>query len=392
MPTTTAQDHINLTTKLLYLWEIIYVTLLMPILINQRAHGKKTYFSTSHRQPIRTIFTDLFPTRNPKWLPERDMPDQTGKVAIVTGGNSGIGYETVRGLMRKGARVYMACRSHQRAAKSIEKLRKEGERWPGEVKFLSLDLSDMESIRSSTEEFLRQESQLHILICNAGAANPKIGSKTNQGYDLTLGTNVLGHQQFIRDLLPILQKTANTINSSNSNHGVRVHLTSSWAHNVHQPSGFDVNDPQWSDRVNMNLLGVQFSINPKGPVKEILKYGHSKFLNVCQAKKFDRIYGDKGIIFTSSDPGNNSTELLRNRDPISNLIFNYIIIPFFLFHPKFGAISQLYACTAPEAHILGGQFLGPWARITPAAPLTDDRRVQDISYEWLNKQITKNGY
>ncbi|PWN37296.1 NAD-P-binding protein [Meira miltonrushii] len=320
------------------------------------------------------------------------MPDQSGKVAIVTGGNSGIGFETVRGLMRKGARVYMACRSHERAAKAIELLRREGEDWPGEVKFLSCDLADMESIHSSTEEFARQESQLHILICNAGAANPQLGSKTSQGYDLTLGTNVLGHQQFIRDLLPILQKTANTLQSSNSDHGVRVHLTSSWAHNFHQPSGFDVNDPEWTDRVEMGLFGKQLTVNPKGPIREVLKYGQSKFLNVCQAKKFHRMYGDKGIVFTSSDPGNNVSELLRNRDPITNLFFNYVVTPLILFHPKFGAISQLYACTAPEAHMLGGQYLAPWARIAPASPIAEDRRVQDISYEWLNKQITKNGY
>ncbi|SJL12840.1 uncharacterized protein ARMOST_16272 [Armillaria ostoyae] len=101
--------------------------------------------------------------------PAFDMVDLKGKVVIVTGGNSGIGYGTVRHLARAGARVYMAARNENRAAEAIERLKTESlEPGNGEVLWLKLDLSDPRLARQSAEEFMRKEKRLDVLVNNAG--------------------------------------------------------------------------------------------------------------------------------------------------------------------------------------------------------------------------------
>ncbi|MEM7797675.1 MAG: SDR family NAD(P)-dependent oxidoreductase [Chloroflexota bacterium] len=121
---------------------------------------------------------------------EANVPDMGGKVAIVTGANSGIGYETARVLAQKGATVILACRSvekGERAAKQIEALGS-----IGRLQVMALDLSDLESVRSFAAAFQRQYRQLDLLINNAGMMIPPYGT-TKQGFETQFGVNHLGH-------------------------------------------------------------------------------------------------------------------------------------------------------------------------------------------------------
>jgi NAD(P)-dependent dehydrogenase (short-subunit alcohol dehydrogenase family) len=256
----------------------------------------------------------------------------------------------------------------------------------------------MNSVQSAVEEFKRQESDLHMLICNAGVTNPPATVRSAQGYDMTLATNVIGHHQLVQALIPVLRQTAQRSSSSNHKNDVRCVFVSSWCHNMHQPCGFDVDDPEWRKGIRMSIVpGFFFIFRPKGFAMEFVRYGHTKFLNILQAKKFHRLYGEqmdergRGIVFTACDPGNNVSTLLRNRDRFTDLLYRFIAVPIFLYPASFGAISPLWACTAPETGILGGQYIAPWARIaTPAAP-TEDHSAQDRLFCWLEAQLKKHG-
>ncbi|GFP56254.1 short-chain dehydrogenase/reductase ARMGADRAFT_1018437 [Trichoderma asperellum] len=98
-----------------------------------------------------------------------DIPDMTGYVAIVTGGNAGIGYETTLQLAKRGARVYIASRSKDRVDQAIAAMSKDEKGL--DISFLKLDLQDLQSIKCTVEEFLSKETRLDILINNAGVSH-----------------------------------------------------------------------------------------------------------------------------------------------------------------------------------------------------------------------------
>src|SRR4051812_36317838 len=121
---------------------------------------------------------------------EADVPDLTGKVALVTGANSGLGLETARALAAKGAHVVLACRGETKALEAMKAIR---EKVPyAKLEFLSLDLSDLATIRSAAAEFAMRHERLDLLINNAGLMTLPYG-KTRDGFEMIFGTNHLGH-------------------------------------------------------------------------------------------------------------------------------------------------------------------------------------------------------
>jgi len=152
-----------------------------------------------------------------------DIPDLSGQIIIVTGGNTGIGKETVKELLNHDAKVYLAARNQEKAFAAIKEL---SEVTGKEAIFLKLDLSDLKGIKAAAEEFLSKETQLHVLFNNAGVMVPPVEQLTADGYDLQFGTNVLGHFYFTKLLLPTLIATAKT----SSDGKARVVNTSSLGH------------------------------------------------------------------------------------------------------------------------------------------------------------------
>ena len=112
-------------------------------------------------------------------------------MAIVTGANSGIGYETARALVAKGGRVIMACRSMEKGQAALEQIR--AEHPDGAVELMELDLADLSSVRRFAEEFLNSHDQLHLLINNAGVMMMPELNRTADGFEMQFGTNHLGH-------------------------------------------------------------------------------------------------------------------------------------------------------------------------------------------------------
>ncbi|KIO23027.1 hypothetical protein M407DRAFT_215532, partial [Tulasnella calospora MUT 4182] len=138
---------------------------------------------------IRRFLDQAYPPKS-KFDPSRDMPDLTGKVIIVTGGNTGIGKHTIRALLNKNAKVYMASRSKERAEKAIADLKQETGK---DAIFLELDLASLDKVTKAAKEFMSKEPALHILFNSGGVMVPPIEQVTEDGYDLQFGTNVLGH-------------------------------------------------------------------------------------------------------------------------------------------------------------------------------------------------------
>jgi NAD(P)-dependent dehydrogenase (short-subunit alcohol dehydrogenase family) len=150
----------------------------------------------------------------------------------------------------------------------------------GQLSFLSLQLDDLSTIKASAEEFLSKESRLDVLWNNAGVMHPPEGSKTVQGYELQLGTNVLGHFLFVRFLTPILRQTAETA----PRHTVRVVWVSSMAADFAPCPAIDFNNMDYHKDESISQ-----------------KYGRSKAGNLLHAAEFARLQKNAGIVSTVSD-------------------------------------------------------------------------------------------
>jgi len=311
------------------------------------------------------LFSQLFPPQ-PTWTAQ-DVPDQTGKTVIVTGGNGGIGKETARTLLSKGARVYIATRSSDKSQGAIEELKKETGN--ESVFFLKLDLSDLVSVKASAEEFIRAESELHTLYNVAGVYSPSV-PVTKQGFDMQFGTNVLGHFYFTKLLLPILTATAR----KSSPGTVRVINVSSIGHYTGAPEVI-----RWSTLIPGDSDG---SPEPKKKLSMLQLYGQSKMGNILVSNELARRYGGEGIVSISLHPGNIKTDLARTAGSVTQFLARIILYPI-----TYGAITPLYAGTAPAAGELNGKYLTVWARRTLPNKKALDPELEKKLWEWCEEQV-----
>jgi len=298
------------------------------------------------------ILSELFPPKST--FSPNDIPDLSGQVTIVTGGNTGIGKETVRALLNHNAKVYLAARSPERAEAAIKELSKTTGK---DAIFLKLDLSSLEAVKAAAEEFLSKETQLHVLFNNAGVMHPPIDQLTADGYDLQFGTNVLGHFYFTKLLLPTLVATAKTAPEGKA----RVVNTASIMHMF--------------GSLNFNA----FKDSPVRRKSKLVLYSQSKRGNVIYAAELARRYGDQGIVSTSLNPGSIKTELQRH---ITTFWFSWM-----LYQPRFGALTQLWAGTSPEGLTMNGKYLRPWARVGTAHPDSQDLELGKQLWTWLEEQV-----
>jgi len=309
------------------------------------------------------VFGQLFPPK-PTWT-AADVPDQAGKVVIITGGSGGIGQETARVLLSKGAKVYIAARSQEKSQKAIDELKKETGN--ESVFFLKLDLSDLFAIKAAAEEFVDKESELHVLYNNAGVMYTPVDKVTEQGYDMQFGTNVLGHFYLTKLLLPVLTATA-----KNSPAGtVRVVNVSSLSHYNRAPEGI-----RWS-----SVSPGNNSLEAREKLGTIKLYGQSKLGNILFSNELARRYGGEGIVSISLHPGVIKTDLTRYLGTLVQRLGRMIAYPV-----SYGAISSLYAGTAPAASELNGKYLTTWARVTLPDSQALDSELGKKMWEWCEEQ------
>ncbi|KAH9005647.1 NAD-P-binding protein [Lactarius hatsudake] len=308
-------------------------------------------------------FGQLFPPK-PTWT-AADVPDQTGKTVIVTGGNGGIGRETARVLLVKGARVYIATRSEEKSQKVIEELKKETGK--DSIFFLKLDLADLVSIKAAAEEYISKETELHTLYNNAGVY-AVVDKVTTQGFDMQFGTNVLGHFYLTKLLLPVLAATAKKTPAGT----VRVVNVSSLGHQYVPPEGI-----RW---VTLGPGNDSLEARKKFNVTKL--YGQSKLGNVLFSNEFARRYGAEGIVSTSLHPGTIHTDLTRN----SNFLVQFLM-RLATHDVSYGAITSLYAGTASAAGELNGKYLTAWARVVVPSEMALDAELAKKLWEWCEEQV-----
>ena len=202
-----------------------------------------------------------------------------GKTVIITGANTGIGKETAIELAKRGAKIYMGCRSTQRGEKALEEVKASS--GSKEVFLLKIDLASKRSVREFADNFLSRESHLHILINNAGIMQVPEG-RTEDGFERQIGTNHLGHFYLTYLLLDTLKKSAPS----------RIINVASLAHAF---SKIDLDD--------LNITKVKYS--------STTAYGNSKEANMLHALELARRLKGTGVTAYSLHPGAVHTELHR---------------------------------------------------------------------------------
>jgi len=273
-------------------------------------------------------------------LTEKNLPDQTGKVFLVTGGTSGVGKELAQILYAHNAKVYIGARSAEKCSAAISSIKSLFPTSSGSLEYLHLDLDDLTSIKASADEFLSKEQRLDVLWNNAGVMIPPQGSTTKQGYELQLGTNCVAPFLFTKLLTPILLKTAKETKPGE----VRVVWVSSSAADLMSPKG------------GVDMSNLDYKVDKSA----FFKYGTSKAGNVLHATEFARHYGKDGIISVPLNPGNLKSDLQRHvpgwQKPILNLL---------LHTPIHGAYTELFAGLSPDVTLeRNGAWIIPWGRFS----------------------------
>ncbi|KAL3421161.1 putative short-chain dehydrogenase [Phlyctema vagabunda] len=282
-------------------------------------------------------YSQLFPPK--ATFTEQNLADQTGKVFIVTGSSTGVGKALAEILYSHNAKIYIAARSEERSQAAIESIKSKFPNSKGALAFLHLDLGDLSTIKKSAEDFLGKEDRLDVLWNNAGVMVPPQGSKTEQGYEMQLGTNNVGPFLFTKLLTPKLIETA----KSSPSGSVRVVWVSSSAAESFAPTG-----------------GVDMSnLDYKTDKSSFHKYGVSKAGNVLHSLEYAKRFPE--VISVSCNPGNLKSDLGRHMPAWQKSITNFILYPVIQ-----GAFTELYCGLSPDlTPERNGAWIIPWGRSGP---------------------------
>jgi len=242
-----------------------------------------------------------------------------GKRVIVTGANTGLGYETALVLYKKGADVIVACRNLKKAEDAVRRIKESVD--GGSLEIRSLDLSSLESIKTFAKDFLASNSRLDLLINNAGVMVPP-PSKSQDGFEMQFGVNFLGHFALTGWLFALLDNTTNA----------RVVTLSSIAH---RGASIDFN--------NLRL---------EKPYDKWREYGQSKIACLIFSLEFHKRLLAKGsdVLSLAAHPGISQTELQRNIDPAIMINLNPMTA-------EEGALPTLTAALSYD--VKSGEYYGP---------------------------------
>jgi NAD(P)-dependent dehydrogenase (short-subunit alcohol dehydrogenase family) len=240
------------------------------------------------------------------------------KVAIVTGANLGIGYQTTKGLYKMGAHVILACRDETKANNAIESIKKECSKdaISGSLDFMHIDLSDLASVTKFVDTFKEKNLPLHILVNNAGAQLP--GALTKDGIEINFQTNHLAHYLLTRLLFDkIVESNGRVVNVSSFLH---AQINELWIDDVRTP---------------MKNRGPEYAL-----------YSHTKLCNVLFTKELQKKFGDRALAVTLN-PGVVDTNFVRHSSwyvrlfmPITASLVGKTV--------EDGAQTSLFCCVEPD--------------------------------------------
>ncbi|KAJ4128741.1 hypothetical protein NW765_013132 [Fusarium oxysporum] len=284
----------------------------------------------------------------------QSLPDLSGQVYIVTGGNTGIGFNTVLELAAHKAKVYMGARSEAKANAAIVEIKSQ---YPhADISVLVMDMMNLKTVKTAADEFVRKESRLHGLVNNAGIMATPYEESVDH-YEAQFQTNYLSHWLLTYSLLPILTQSAR----STSPGTVRV------------------------------VNGSAFS-----------RYGMSKLANILHAKELHRRYGpspendgQEEIWTASLHPGTIDTGLGRNATgswawqalvPVMRL--------FRLYSPlETAAYTSLFAIAGPDFHRdMSGEYLKPVGIVGKTTPTAQDPKLAEELWRWTEIEMRIKGF
>jgi NAD(P)-dependent dehydrogenase (short-subunit alcohol dehydrogenase family) len=281
------------------------------------------------------------------------VPDMQGKTVVVTGANSGIGFETAAALAGMGARVLITARNADKGRAAVAAITRLG--GEGHVQLVVFDLADLASVRRGAAEILEQTPRLDVLVNNAGLVLTE-RSETVDGYEATFAINHLG--PFLLTNL-LLQRMTSSAPS-------RIVNVASTAHNAAR-KGMPFDDLQ-------NRHGY----------RGMRVYGQSKLANILFTLELSRRYKDTGLTANSLHPGTVRTGYGGDGDARGFLAFGIkIASPFFL-SPAKGARTSVYLASSPEVEGVSGEYFVKCKPRTPRRWAQDPeaaRRLWDVSEE-----------
>jgi len=298
---------------------------------------------------------------------ENDIPDQSGRLAIVTGSNTGLGYDTARALAEHGATVILAVRDTAKGDAAAARIRS---LHPGaDVTVRKLDLGSLASVKESAAAMAAAHPRIDLLINNAGVMYPP-KSATADGFELQFGTNHLGHFALTGLLLPNLLPVD----------GSRVVVVASIAHNIRAKIDFD--DLQWDHRT----------------YNKVASYGQSKLANLMFTYDLQRrlAAANAKTIAVAAHPGVAATELSRHVPgytlPGVSWLFGKVLNT-----SEMGALPQLRAATDPV--VKGGQYWGPdgfremrgYPQVVTSSAQSHDEAIQQRLWQ-VSEELTGVSY
>ncbi|KAF9356616.1 hypothetical protein BGX26_005006 [Mortierella sp. AD094] len=293
-------------------------------------------FPNSHHQWNfwKTYFT-------PNRYSHDQIPDLTGKVAIVTGANTGLGYATTVALAANGAHVFLACRSKERALDAIERAKAEiKEKYPQasepKLEFMELDLIDMKKTRQSANDFLAKNLPLHILVCNSGLCVCPFELSAD-GIETQFAVNHMG-------------------------------------------------------KINLEIVNDNDSSKPDFHMAPTNRYQLSKFANVVFAKALARRLENESVYVNIAHPGTVQTELQRYAGEAMGEEYKTTIdtyYKYFGYTSEVGSLTQLYLATSPEIEEkdIRGRYFIPIANEIDADYRARDEKIQEEYWEFTENLV-----
>ncbi|KAL3473845.1 hypothetical protein BJX99DRAFT_190323 [Aspergillus californicus] len=296
--------------------------------------------------------------------PERDIPDLSGKVVLVTGGNTGLGKESIRQILKQNPEhVFLAARSEDKAKKAIAELQPSAPEIT--LTWLPLDLSSTKSIQEAATHFKSQSPRLDILMLNAGVMSLPPG-ETDIGHEIQLGTNHTGHFLLTKLLLPVLLRTAEESNSD-----VRVVTLSSIGHNL-SPSFSTIMDQPKLKACNTHA-----------------RYGASKVANILFAAELARRY--PSLTSVSVHPGLILTDLygpIGKRNPVAAL--GSKVLGMVGTSVEQGTSNQLWAAVgAKKAELVNGAYYVPVGNCKPHNRYVQSEEMGKALWDWSEAELRK---
>jgi NAD(P)-dependent dehydrogenase (short-subunit alcohol dehydrogenase family) len=289
------------------------------------------------------------------------IPNLTGKIAVITGANTGIGKITALEFARKGATVIMACRSKDRTLPVVEEIKKATEN--EKVEFEELDLCSLQSVKDCAKRLQQKLSVIDILVNNAGVMMIPKFETTKDGIEMQFGTNHIGHYYLTRLLLPLVKA---------SKEG-RIVNVSSLAHTGADEKKFDFE-----------------KINDPAAYGSYSQYAISKGANILFTKALARRLKDSPNIYVNAiHPGVVATEL--GRYMVSPWLMSLLspIMSLFLLSPEKGALTQMYAATSEDIVKQGykGRYFIPYGDEEKPKEYTDNEKLQEDLWEYSEKLV-----